>query len=52
MWVLLYCEIYLELAIFVKLFSCPNNEKQLTFKTVLESARKAVERAFGALKGS
>lgn len=43
-------EIYLELVVFVKSFSCPNDDKQINFKSAQESARKDIERAFSILK--
>lgn len=36
---------------FVKSFSCPQDEKRKKFKKYKESARKDVERAFGVLQG-
>nr|XP_043635130.1 uncharacterized protein LOC122606231 [Erigeron canadensis] len=43
--------IYPEWSMFVKSFSCPQDEKRKKFKKYQESARKDVERAFGVLRG-
>nr|XP_043623588.1 uncharacterized protein LOC122595311 [Erigeron canadensis] len=40
-----------EWSMFVKSFSCPQDEKRKKFKKYQESARKDVERAFGVLQG-
>ena len=42
--------IYPEYATFVKTFTDPFDEKRQLFKRKQESARKAIERAFGVLK--
>ncbi|XP_023750857.1 uncharacterized protein LOC111899222 [Lactuca sativa] len=42
--------IYLELTVFLKSFTCPNDEKRLKFKVAQESTREGIERTFGVLK--
>ncbi|XP_023729369.1 uncharacterized protein LOC111877057 [Lactuca sativa] len=42
--------IYPPLSVFVKSFTCPNDQKRKKFKEAQESATKDVERTFGVLK--
>ncbi|CAI9261885.1 unnamed protein product [Lactuca saligna] len=42
--------IYPPLSVFVKSFTCPNNQKMKKFKEAQELARKDVEQTFGVLK--
>lgn len=42
--------VYHECLIFVKMLSCPDDNRIAGFKRVQEKVRKDVERAFGALK--
>ncbi|GKA76903.1 ALP1-like protein isoform X1 [Tanacetum coccineum] len=44
-------DIYPEWSTFVKMFSVTRDAKTFKFKTVQESARKDIERAFGVLQG-
>nr|KAJ0209706.1 hypothetical protein LSAT_V11C400186250 [Lactuca sativa] len=42
--------IYPKFGVFVKSFTCPNDDKRLKFKSTQESATKDIEHAFGLLK--